>query len=98
MTTPIQAQSPALTTALQKYCVANGLHTGKKYNYRSLAARMNFGYQRAWNLLNGKAPVTVEVLGRFLLAFGADASGQLLDLAGSPNDADRQVVAMETEA
>lgn len=94
----IQPRSPALTIALQKYCVANGLHTGKKYNYRNLAARMNFGYQRAWNLLNGKAPVTVEVLGRFLLAFGPAASGELLQLAGSPNDADRRIVSAETEA
>lgn len=91
--TDIQPQSPALTTALQKYCMANGLHTGKKYDYRTLAAKMNFGYQRAWNLLNGKAPVTVEVLGRFLLAFGADASADLLELAGSQNDADQTAIA-----
>ena len=85
----IQPRSPALTTALQEYCRANGLHTGKKFDYRTLAARMKFGYQRAWNLLNGKAPVTVEVLGRFLLAFGPDASADLLNLAGNPNDGDR---------
>lgn len=89
----IQAQSPALTTALQKYCLEAGLHTGKKYDYKTFSFKMGFGYQRGWNLLNGTAPVTVEVLGRFLLAFGAEASGRLLQLAGNPNDADRRMQA-----
>ena len=86
----IEARSPALTTALQKYCLANGLHNGRNYDYRTLSARMGFQYQRAWDLLNGKVPVTVEVLGRFLLAFGPDASAELLALAGNPNDGDKK--------
>jgi hypothetical protein len=82
----LQEKTPELKHALQIYC------TRKMIDTATLAEILQCGYQHAWNLLNGKAPVTVETLGRFLLGFGAEESAALLKLAGSPNDRDRRTV------
>ncbi len=46
------------------------------------ASAMGYRYQNAWGLLRGKAPVTVEAVGRFALAYGPAALGEMLSLAG----------------
>lgn len=45
-----------------------------------------------WALLRGKAVVTPECLGRFVLAYGGTAAEEVMVLAGSPNDGDRRQV------
>ena len=43
---------------------------------------LGYRYQNAWGLLRGKVPVTVETVGRFVLAYGTAATYEMLDLAG----------------
>jgi hypothetical protein len=43
---------------------------------------LGYRYPTAWSLLRGKVPVTVETVGRFALAYGPAALGEMLDLAG----------------
>lgn len=45
-----------------------------------------------WALLRGKAVVTTDCLGRFVLAYGGTAAEELMQMAGSPNDGDRRPV------
>lgn len=46
------------------------------------ARDLNYQYQNAWTILRGKAPVTVESVGRFALAYGPAALSEMLALAG----------------
>lgn len=46
------------------------------------ADAMGYRYQNAWGILRGKAPVTVEAVGRFALAYGPAALSEMLALAG----------------
>ena len=43
---------------------------------------MDYGYQYAWNLIRGNAPVTDALLGRFAQIFGPEETEKLLTLAG----------------
>jgi hypothetical protein len=51
------------------------------------AAKMNYAYATAWDLVRGKRPFTQEAFGRFALAYGTDAAAELLALAELPTDA-----------
>ena len=42
---------------------------------------MGYSYQHSWSLVSSKAPVTDSVIGRFALAYGAEAFKELLSLA-----------------
>jgi hypothetical protein len=46
------------------------------------ASAMGYKYQNAWGVARGKLPVTVETVGRFALAYGPTALGEMLRLAG----------------
>jgi hypothetical protein len=48
------------------------------------ARRMEYTPAYGWSLLRGQAAVTVEALGRFVLAYGGEAANELLTLAGLP--------------
>lgn len=47
---------------------------------------MGFSYMHTWRLLTGKSPVTAETLGRFVLAYGHEAVGELISLAEKPKN------------
>ena len=64
-----------LNTALLAWCQAN------QVDATSLAKSTGFTYLHAWRLLSGNSPVTAETLGRFVLAYGAQAAGELVTLA-----------------
>lgn len=65
-----------LNTALQTWCQA------RQVDATALAKSMGFTYFHAWRLLAGKSPVTPETLGRFVLAYGPEAAGEVVKLAG----------------
>lgn len=69
-----------LNTALATWCERNGVKPA------DLAAKTNYTYMYAWRLLNNKVPVTPETLGRFVLAFGLEAAGEVIDLAKLSTD------------
>lgn len=46
------------------------------------ARRMGYSSAYGWSLLRGQAEVTSETLGRFLVAYGSQAAGEVLALAG----------------
>lgn len=78
MTLPKQ---PDLKAAMRTWCEQHDVSItdfGNRMGYKT--------YGHAWNLLNGKAPITVEVVGRFVLTFGAPATDEMLKLAGRPDD------------
>ena len=49
--------------------------------------QMEYTYAYSWDLLRGKAGVSRETFGRFCLAFGLEASQELMQLAGYPTKA-----------
>jgi hypothetical protein len=65
-----------LNTALLSWCQRN------RIDATSLAKSTGFTYLHAWRLLSGNSPVTAETLGRFVLAYGAEAAGELVTMAG----------------
>ena len=50
---------------------------------------MNYTYAYSWDLLRGKVAVSRETFGRFCLAFGLEASQELMQLAGYPTELPR---------
>jgi|GEM_PF-1727804 len=52
----------------------------------AFAARMNYAYATAWDLIRGKRQFTQEAFGRFAIAYGTDAAAELLALAEIPAD------------
>jgi len=54
----------------------------KNTTLTDFANTLGYQYQNAWGLLRGKAPVTVETVGRFALAYGPAALSEMLSLAG----------------
>ena len=83
----IQLTNEQLKTALRTWVEKKNLTAaqfGRDMNYLD----PSYG----WALLRGKAVVTSECLGRFVLAYGGTAAAELLLLAGSPNDGDRRQV------
>lgn len=67
-----------------------------------LAAELGYDKVYAWTLLRGKGEVKEQALGKFVLAFGIEATKELLDLAAElvdfeflpgPDDADAVPVA-----
>jgi len=50
---------------------------------------MNYTYAHGWGLLRGKVAVSRETFGRFCLAFGLEASQELMQLAGYPTELPR---------
>lgn len=65
-----------LNVALLSWCQAH------EVNATALSKGMGFTYFHAWRLLTGKSPVTAETLGRFVLAYGPEAAGEIVKLAG----------------
>jgi hypothetical protein len=49
---------------------------------RTFADALGYQYTNAWTILRGKQPVTVEAVGRFALAYGPAALGEMLNMAG----------------
>jgi len=49
---------------------------------RNFADALGYQYTNAWTILRGKQPVTVEAIGRFALAYGPAALGEMLNMAG----------------
>lgn len=64
-----------LKRGLSAWVEANG-------SIRSFADALGYQYVNAWAILRGKRPVTVETVGRFALAYGPAALGEMLNLAG----------------
>lgn len=54
----------------------------------AFAARMNYAYATAWDLIRGKRQFTQEAFGRFAIAYGTDAAAELLSLAELPEGED----------
>lgn len=46
------------------------------------ADALGYKYPNAWTILRGRQPVTMEAVGRFALAYGPAALGEMLSLAG----------------
>ena len=46
------------------------------------ARKMGYSSAYGWSLLRGQAEVTTETLGRFLVAYGSQAAGEVLAVAG----------------
>lgn len=55
----------------------------KQIRPTDFAKDMGYTASYGWNLLRGDAEFTVEALGRFVLAYGADATRELLVSAGA---------------
>ncbi|PKN93962.1 MAG: hypothetical protein CVU44_06050 [Chloroflexi bacterium HGW-Chloroflexi-6] len=55
------------------------------------ARKMGYSSAYAWSLLRGQANVTTETLGRFVMAYGSQAAGEVLALASTT-----EVVSTET--
>jgi len=51
--------------------------------------QMEYTYAHGWGLLHGKVAVSRETFGRFCLAFGLEASQELMQLAGYPTELPR---------
>jgi len=85
-----------LKTAMRTWCQQHNV------SITDFATRMGYIYSHGWNLLNGKAPITVEVVGRFVLAFGIESTRDMLALAGVPAlgtlPMSTEAVAVETPA
>lgn len=64
-----------LNQALITWCETKGISATR------LGKKMQITYFHAWRLLSGKSLVTAETLGRFALAYGYEAVGELLALA-----------------
>lgn len=82
----------ALKAGLRAWAETNGI--------RPAQFGRDMGYldpSYGWALLRGKAVVTTECLGRFVIAYGGLAAEILLELAGNPNDADQRAVSAETD-
>lgn len=71
---PISKRSD-LNAGLSIWCRLKGVDAS------TFAAQTGFSYMHAWRLLSGKSPVTAETLGRFVLAYGHEAVGELISLA-----------------
>lgn len=54
----------------------------KNTSLTDFANALGYKYPNAWGLVRGKVPVTVETVGRFALAYGPAALGEMLILAG----------------
>ena len=67
-----------LKRGLSAWVDANG-------SIREFADALGYQYVNAWAILRGKRPVTVETIGRFALAYGPAALGEMLNLAGLSN-------------
>lgn len=65
-----------LKSALPTWCEKNDISITK------FAEKMGYTYAHAWSILRGKVPVSVTVVGQFVLAFGLEAARELLDSAG----------------
>jgi hypothetical protein len=75
----------------QNFDLKRGLNNWVESNgsIREFADALGYQYVNAWAILRGKRPVTVETVGRFALAYGPAALGEMLTLAGL---SDRQEV------
>lgn len=67
-----------------KFDLKRGLNAWVQQNttLSDFASAMGYKYPNAWGVARGKVPVTVEVVGRFALAYGPAALGEMLRLAG----------------
>lgn len=79
MDRPNPSKSSNLNAGLSAWCQSKGIDTS------SLASQMGFSYMHTWRLIAGKSPVTAETLGRFVLAYGHEAAGELLALSEKPD-------------
>lgn len=61
----------------------------QKNNIRPSAFARAMGYNPAygWAILRGNAPFTIESVGRFVMAYGLEATREMLTLAGLPETA-----------
>jgi len=66
----------SLKDALPAWCDEHGI------SITEFSEKMGYTYAHAWGLLRGKVPVSIAVVGQFVLAFGLDAARQLLEAAG----------------
>ena len=79
--------NPTLTT---NETLKAGLRAwAEKKNIRPAQFGREMGYldpSYGWALLRGKAAVTAECLGRFVVVYGGAAADELLAMAGNSND------------
>ena len=61
-------QSPTPKTALRAWADSNEVTPAE------FGRKMGYTYNHAYQLLRGEAEVTVDMLGRFVVAYGAEAS------------------------
>ncbi len=57
--------------ALQKWADENGITPG------AFSEKTGFSYQHSWNLLKGSTSPTDATLGRFVMAYGAEAAKKI---------------------
>ncbi len=67
-----------------KFDLKQGMNTWVEQNttISEFADALGYKYPNAWSILRGKYVVTVEAVGRFALAYGPAALGEMLSLAG----------------
>jgi hypothetical protein len=82
------AQS-GLKSALSVWAMKN------KIRPRDFARRMGYTPAYGWSLLRGTAPVTIPTIGLFLLRYGINAAGELLELF---NEIETQEISSMTNA
>jgi len=78
MTLPTLPPPIDLKRGLSAWAIKNGVRP------TDFSRRMEYTPAYGWSLLRGQAAVTVEALGRFVMAYGGQAADELLTLAGLP--------------
>ena len=73
---------------MSKVDLKKGLNewVSKTQSIQQFADAMGYKYPNAWGILRGKVPVTVECVGRFVLAYGTGATAEMLALAGMTDE------------
>lgn len=68
---------------------------GRKLTTRQLADALGYSYVYTYTLIRGDGKVSADVLVRVVRAFGGDAGGELLRLAGMPKVTGVELVNLE---
>lgn len=76
----IMTDEKRLKERLQEWAERNGIRPA------DFAREMGYSYNHAYQLLRGNAEVTTDMLGRMVLAYGADAVREITGETDSPTD------------
>ena len=79
-------QNQPAKQALQNWATDNGVTPA------AFAEKTGFSYQHSWNLLKGSTCPTDATLGRFLMAYGADAARKIAPAFSEYADMDGAVI------